>query len=142
MLRTGVGGAVSEAGGSRNGWVRFMEKPENRPAKEEIVSPHRVRVDKLSNGCVIHALDRPADLHATFVKVFEAVNAAEALPEHARSGAHYQALYDQGPVLFNEMVIDHDTGASTAQLGGLQVSHQRLPATLAKLQELGFEVVE
>jgi hypothetical protein len=45
-------------------------------------------------------------------------------------------------VLFNELAIDPGTGASHEQLGGLQLAHHRLPATIAKLEELGFEVIE
>jgi hypothetical protein len=106
------------------------------------MSSHRVRVEKRDSGCVVRAVDRPADLFVSFLKVFSAVNAAEALPEHQRSGEHYKALYNEGPVLFNELAIDPATGASHEQIGGLQVAHHRLPATLAKLQELGFAVIE
>jgi hypothetical protein len=74
------------------------------------------------------------------MKVHQSVNAAAQLPLTQQTGPSYQALYDQGPCLFNEIAIHPQTGQEHHSLGGLEVSVGRLSQTLAKLKELGVQV--
>lgn len=75
-----------------------------------------------------------------FTQVFDDVNPAAKVPKGQQSGASYQALYNQGPLLFREMAMDPVDGSSHSQLGGLVVTPPRLDATLRRLRQLGFEV--
>jgi hypothetical protein len=102
----------------------------------------RVKIDKIQSGCIVRPIDRPADLLHKLQHVYRLANAAAALPADQQSGPQYHALYNEGPLLFDENVIDPQTGVSHSQLGGLQLTEQRLSATLAALHQVGFEVVE
>ena len=102
----------------------------------------RVTVTQNGDQYVIHADDHPADLESKLREVYRTVNPAESLPKSERKGTRFQALFNEGPVLFQEQAIVQESGERIVQLGGLQVSQRRLSATLAKLRELGFEIVQ
>lgn len=102
----------------------------------------RVCVEQRGDEQVVRPVDRPLDLVAKFHEVVSTVNRGLRLPPGEQRGPRFQALYDEGPALFDEMFVDPKTGKSHTQLGGLQVSQGRLGATLARLRELGFDVLQ
>ena len=79
-----------------------------------------------------------AELEGLLLQVFRAVNPEADLPAFGAT-AESLALYNEGPVLFQESAITPDAG-STTRLGGLMVVESRLSSTVTKLREVGIEV--
>jgi hypothetical protein len=102
----------------------------------------RLKVEKQTDRYVIRVIDHTADTLAKLQEVFTKINEAASLPDPKRHGSDYHDLFNEGPLLFDEQAIDPATRRSVTQLGGLQVSERKLAATLAKLRELGFDVIQ
>ena len=102
----------------------------------------RVKVEKRDDEFVIRIVECQSgiDIVEQCMTVFRNVNSAAQLPAREQQGPLYQRLYNEGPLLFNEVAIDPKTGEHHTLLGGLTVSPSKLDATIAEFRNLDFEV--
>ena len=105
--------------------------------------PPKITVEKSGSTYYLRSTERAGldemTLQQKFIQVFSDVNPAAKMQ---RNAAGYQDAFNRGPVLFQVAVQHPQTGATSSQLGGLQVSEDLLASTLAKLRELGFEIID